>query len=65
MEFTIFLMLVTLLNISITIHLFIDLKALKNSTHQVTYLNPDKQEFEKMTEETLKELTKDPFDNVI
>lgn len=64
MEFTIFLMLITVLNIALTVSLFIEVKALKNSTHQVTYYNPETQKFEELTDALKDNLTKDPFDNV-
>jgi len=50
------------------IKLCIDAEAAKRSTHQMTYVDPFKDmksEFEKISEKTEKELTKDIFGNIV
>jgi hypothetical protein len=41
-----------------------EVKGLKRSTHQVTFIDPTKQIFENITKETSEQLTKDKFDNL-
>lgn len=43
--------------------LWVELKAMQRSTHQVQYVNLPNQEFEKMTTELKQTLTKDIFEN--
>lgn len=51
------------LSISV-IKLWIELKAMKGSTHKLSFLNPSKQDFEKLSEKTIDDLTKSLYDNV-
>jgi len=53
------------------VYLYIELKAMQKSTHQVSYVDPwskelkkHEQDFESLNEETVKALKKDPFDNI-
>lgn len=38
--------------------------ALKNSTHKITYLDPTKQIFDTLTDEQKEALAKSPYDNI-
>ncbi|MBR9701042.1 hypothetical protein GOV11_04210 [Candidatus Woesearchaeota archaeon] len=49
------------------VKLWIELKAMQASTHQITYLNPmdkSKDEFQKLTKKQEKDLTSRLFDNI-
>ena len=46
------------------INLWIEVKSMKQSTHQIIQLNPDKQQFEVLTEEAKALFNKDIFKNV-
>lgn len=45
--------------------LWVEVKAMKNSTHQISYINPTTGEFEALNDATKEKLTKEPFDNVM
>jgi len=45
-------------------HALIEIKAMQRSTHQVQFYDPNRQEFEPLTNEAKKKLTTDPFDNI-
>lgn len=49
------------------IHLWTEVKGLKNSTHNIQYVPIDAkdQKFESFSKETVEKLTKDPFGNII
>jgi len=50
------------------VKLWIEIRAMQNSTHQITYLDPlskKNQEFEKLTDEQKEKLTSKLFDNIM
>lgn len=49
----------------ISIYCAIEVKAMQKSTHQVTFVDPAKQMFENLTEDTKKVLEKEDFDSIM
>ena len=46
-------------------HLWIEVKGLKNSTHQVQFVNMPKGEFQNISEDLKAKLQEEPFGNVM
>lgn len=46
------------------VFLWIEVKSLQKSTHQVQYVNIGEQDFQKMTDELKTKLTETPYDNI-
>lgn len=53
-----------LISMAVAFFALVEVKAMQRSTHQVAFIDPSKQEFEKMTEDTKKVLEKEAFDNI-
>lgn len=61
----IFLSLASLAAVVISIYVWVQLEGMARSTHQVQYTNLPTPEFEELTEEMKKNLTKSGYDNII
>lgn len=61
----IFLSLASLAAVAISIYVWVQLEGMARSTHQVQYTNLPTPEFEELTEEMKKNLTKSGYDNII
>lgn len=60
---SVFLTIATVCLIISTIKLWVEFKAMKQSTHQIQYIDP-LQEFGKVDEKVKQAFEKDPFDNI-
>jgi len=50
---------------ALVIYLFIEMRAMKKSTHQITYVDPLAQNFTSLTDEEKENLTKDTFGAIV